>query len=136
MEASDRKSPPFPPEADEGWAPSSSLGVWLNLENSRAQSGVTVPRRETRKRAMQRTKSMRWKTVPDSADSVRNDGAGEAQKASQRESGPERRVGNWSRESETAGPVMRRAPRLKVRYSKPHWMKTRTRLWNSTMYIR
>src|SRR5208337_1124271 len=74
--------------------------------------------------------------IPHSADSVRNDGAGEAQKTSQRASRLEWRVGDWSRESETSGPVMRRAPRLKVRYSKPHWMKTRTRLWNSTMYIR
>src|SRR6266446_2635852 len=33
-------------------------------------------------------------------------------------------------------PEMRRAPRLKVRNSKPHWTKTRTRFWNSTMYMR
>ncbi len=39
-------------------------------------------------------------------------------------------------ESETALPVIRRAPRLKVKYRKPHWMKTSTRLWNSTRYMR
>ena len=38
--------------------------------------------------------------------------------------------------SESAVPVISRAPRLNVRYWKPHWIKTRTRLWNCTKYMR
>ena len=38
------------------------------------------------------------------------------------------RVADCLMESVAAEPVMRRAPRLKVKYSKPHWMKTITRL--------
>jgi hypothetical protein len=36
-------------------------------------------------------------------------------------------------ESVAAVPVIKRAPRLKVKYSNPHWTKTITRLWNCTM---